>query len=321
MAKAKRVEDDDAPDFLATAFQSEMSGSTEADELPAVADVRGNELDIPLELVLPPLVNSRYVYDVDYQHELASSIVERGLLYPILVTPALDRRGYYYTIDGWNRVCSSRLLSRPSIRAIVEEGVTPQEQALRNFSANWVRRQPTDFDIGLYLAECIKREIIQRPEELLRDLGRSQTSATSASKFLSFSKLPEQVQAVIKEEPEKFSYNVGYDLYLLYDLACKRHSDEADAADAVAHVAQKCRKLSNPSSYIKTRRALLEGAERPAVPAVRHKHDFAGGSVSLAIESDGAFRLRGKLLRPELLEELRAFVHRLTGVGESADHV
>jgi ParB family chromosome partitioning protein len=114
------------PDFRS---QAARRLSEERDELsPAIISLLSSDADrrgatgirtLALDRIDPNPDQPRLTFDEESLHELAASIVEHGVLQPILVRPAAD--GRYQLIAGERRWRSARIAGLREIPAIIEE--------------------------------------------------------------------------------------------------------------------------------------------------------------------------------------------------------
>src|SRR5690606_3025907 len=88
---------------------------------PAAAPVSDQLRQIPVDHVVPSPYQRRKAFDEAALEQLSASIVEHGLLHPIVVRPKPDCAGVYELIAGERRLRATKLAGYPTIAATVRD--------------------------------------------------------------------------------------------------------------------------------------------------------------------------------------------------------
>lgn len=109
--------------------------------------------DIALDVIDEPETPLRAEIDDFALEELASSIRDEGLLYPIIVHANGDR---FEVRDGHRRLLACRRLGLERVRCIVHDGDSPPPEAVK-LKSNLLREDNTDAEIAVWLGELASR--------------------------------------------------------------------------------------------------------------------------------------------------------------------
>ena len=105
----------------------------------------GGVLHISLDDISPNPRQPRVNFDPDQLRELADSIVEHGVLQPLIVTPSSEGKGYQLIV-GERRWQAARLAGLETIPAIIRD-VTDQDQLVIALIENLQRCQCRRVDV------------------------------------------------------------------------------------------------------------------------------------------------------------------------------
>lgn len=184
---------------------------------PAAAELASSgEVLLALTSIEPPTISQRQAYPREMVDRMATSIrrmavgkdsILDGQIHPIVVVPKPGKPGHYCIVDGFTRfqAFQTNYLS-DVIKATIRTDLSEAEVFAMAYSANVDRNGTTDFDRGMALAEALAAGIYQDQQAIATSLGIEKPMVTG---LLAFSKLPENVVVLIKETPEKFTYNIA----------------------------------------------------------------------------------------------------------------
>jgi ParB family transcriptional regulator, chromosome partitioning protein len=153
---------------------------------------------VPLDAVEPNPEQPRKHFAEDKLMELAASILERGLLQPVVVRRAGDR---YQLLAGERRLRAARLAGLDRLPAVVRDGDDALEIALIE---NLQREDLGPLDEAEALAALIERHGYSH-REIADLLGKSRPYVSNT---LSLNRLPQPVKADLQREGCSFSREV-----------------------------------------------------------------------------------------------------------------
>ncbi len=93
---------------------------------PTKAHTENQIVEIEIEKLLAYPNQPFKPYQPDKLAELAGSIRENGLLYPIIVSEIIENKSYY-VLAGRNRVDAHKLLNLKTVKAIIKKGLSQEE--------------------------------------------------------------------------------------------------------------------------------------------------------------------------------------------------
>ena len=117
-------------------------------------------VDIPLGLIDPPAIASRFSLDDPGIVQLSTSIKTVGLLQPVIVTPAGER---YRLVAGQRRLAATRLLGLATIQAHVVE-LDPATESLATVSENLHRLQLGPLEEAVMLQTFLEQHQLSQQE-------------------------------------------------------------------------------------------------------------------------------------------------------------
>lgn len=174
-----------------------------------VRDIR--EIDVSL-IDSNPLA-PREVYTPAMILTRAEELRAQGQHDPIHVIPNPNSAGRYIICDGWTRVqaCQEH---KVFVRLLTEihHDLSLEQSAWFGFEQNEGRTQHTDLDRGMFFSKLVSAG--EKQAEIAR---RAKLSKTQMTFYMSYSKLPTEVLEVVRQNPQKFSANVAYQLTRLFE--------------------------------------------------------------------------------------------------------
>ena len=176
--------------------------------------------EIDVTLIDPNPLAPREVYTSEMILTRAEELRMQGQHDPIHVIPNAEVPGRFIICDGWTRVRACRehkVFDR--LLAEVHHDLSLDASAWFGYEQNEGRSQHTDLDRAMFYSKLIQAGETQN--EIAR---RAKLSKTLMSFYLSYSKLPDEVLDVIRQQPEKFSANVAYQLARLFDKSGVRRT-------------------------------------------------------------------------------------------------
>lgn len=143
--------------------------------------------------------------------ELAENIDAVGLYHPIRVWRKDD--GRYELITGERRLSAVRLLGRKEIAAVIRE-VDLESAKLETYVENLGREDLCPFETALIIKDMLDTGMARSQREVAR---KTTVSPANINMSLSYFKLPDSVQAHLREDPELVGLREAYDLGRLCD--------------------------------------------------------------------------------------------------------
>lgn len=157
----------------------------------------------------------REIYTSQMLLTRAEELRTQGQHDPIHVIPHPVDAGRFMIADGWTRVQACQLhQALPSLRAQVYLDMTPLQAGWFGYESNEGREAASDYDRGMFYAKLLAEGESQT--SVAERVGISKTALTM---FLSFHRLPDEVHAIITENPKKFSYKATYEISRIYEKA------------------------------------------------------------------------------------------------------
>jgi len=148
-------------------------------------------VDVDVEDIKPNPLQPRQDFDEEAIAELARSILETGILQPIVVVPEDNR---YKIIIGERRWRAARKAGLQKIPAVVRN-MTPKQQVEASLVENLQRRDLNPIEIAKAYRRLIE-ELGYTQEEVARKVGKDRTSVANTIRLL---KLPLEIQKMLAE--------------------------------------------------------------------------------------------------------------------------
>lgn len=201
--------------------------------------------DLPVEDIRPNPHQPRKKFDQDALQELADSIMQNGVLQPIIVR-ASSVKGYEI-IAGERRLRASKIAGKDVIPAIVRD-LTEAQMIELAVLENLQREDLTSMEEAeAYQTLMEKLNLTQ--EEVGKRLGKSRPYITNSLRLL---KLPNEVQQMVQDG--LISYGVARTLLSLKDdqKMIKLAKQAVKESLTVREVEQEVQKINNPKKSEKT---------------------------------------------------------------------
>ncbi len=158
--------------------------------------VRANTLlEIPLTDIVPNDQQPRTVFDDELISELAKSILEKGVIQPIVVTKT-DSSDKYMIIEGERRWRASGLAGKTTIPAIFRKVDTEVERLELALITNAQREDLNPIELAKAYKKLID-EFNYRQEDLGKIMGRSRSAITNRLRLLN---LPQDILQAIEDK-------------------------------------------------------------------------------------------------------------------------
>jgi ParB/RepB/Spo0J family partition protein len=179
-------------------------------------------VEISLDLILPDPKN-RKEHDPEKLRSLAASIIEEGLLQPIVVRPFRSPNGAYMIVAGERRFRACRFLKYAKIPAIVLDGggvatIGPVQAARKRLVENLQREDLTPIEEArLYRELVIDHKSTQA--DVAKLAGRSQPAIANALRLL---ELPAEVQQIIQDGQLTRAHGITLVRFAKWPKVCTR---------------------------------------------------------------------------------------------------
>ncbi len=262
---------------------------------PADAGVR----EVSVSRCTPNPHQPRERFDVEAERDLASSVRERGVLQPILVTP--DGEGGYRIVAGERRWRAARTVGLETIPAIVKK-LGPREMVELALVENLQREDLNGIEEARGYRELVE-DFGLTQAEVAEKVGKDRSTVTNALRLL---ELPQPVQEMVESG----------DLTMGHARALLGLSNAAEQVRLAREVP--ARGLSVRQVEAAVRRLRTGGGRRPARPASSPQVRFfeqelqraLGTRVRIVEAKKGAGRIEVAYHSAEEFERLHA---RLAG--------
>ena len=259
----------------------------------------GGILQVPLEEITPNPRQPRQDFDPQRLQELAQSIVEHGLLQPLVVTPTESGQGYEL-IAGERRLQAARLAGLATVPVIVR-AVSEQERLELALVENLQRDDLNPLEAAEGYRQLAKDFGLSH-EAIARRVGKSRAAISNTMRLL---KLPPSVQESLRHGRIREGHAralLGLPTHQAQVAALqtvlRRNLSVRQTEDLVRKLTGK-RKRGARARDPEPELAALEAKLREALGTrVKVRHGPKGGSIVIHYYSD---------------EELNALIERLIG--------
>jgi ParB family chromosome partitioning protein len=154
---------------------------------------KGGVLQILIKDIAPNPRQPRVEFDPDLLQELADSIVEHGVLQPLVVTPSPDEASYQLII-GERRLEAAKLAGLDTVPVIVRQ-VDEQQQLVLALIENLQRADLNPLEAAEGYHQLIE-EFDLSHEAIATQVGKGRTTITNTLRLLN---LEEKVQQALRE--------------------------------------------------------------------------------------------------------------------------
>ena len=152
----------------------------------------GDSQQVPIIAITPNPSQPRSEMDIEGLQELAKSILEHGIIQPLILSKnATDNQ--YTLIAGERRLRAAEIAGLESVPAIIRE-VTEQERLEIALIENLQREDLTPLEAALSYRQ-LNDEFNLSHEDISARVGKSRASITNTLRLL---KLPDKVQSALK---------------------------------------------------------------------------------------------------------------------------
>jgi ParB family chromosome partitioning protein len=194
--------------------EPELANKLVIEELVPEVKAAGRVLrQIPVSLIDANPLAPREVYTPQMISERASDLREQGQHDPIHVIPNPAAIGRYIICDGWTRTqacLQHKVLD--SLLAEIHEDLSLQEAAWFGYQQNEGRQQHCDLDRATFYEKMIDQGI--PAAEISRKAGVSKSMMTF---YRSYSRLPDDVLDIVRQNPQKIGATAAYQLFKLFE--------------------------------------------------------------------------------------------------------
>jgi len=163
---------------------------------------------ISIDNLIENPLNARRFYDDTVVAELAASLLEKGQLITVPVTPS-DEEGKYIVLDGHYRLKAMRKAGINEVRCDIHATVKGLDLYILSRAANEERSNQSVFDDALSFASLLDNGHVQSQVELCIKTG---VSEGSMSKYLAISKIPILAMNVLVKKPTPIGLRFAYAL-------------------------------------------------------------------------------------------------------------
>lgn len=148
-------------------------------------------LDVDVDRLKPNPLQPRTKWDPDSLEELAHSILETGILQPVVVVPDEDN---YRIIVGERRWRAAKKLGLPTIPVLIRN-LTESQQHEAMLIENLQREDLNPIDIAKAYQKMIQ-DFDSTQEEVAKKVGKDRASVANTLRLL---KLPEEIQDLVAD--------------------------------------------------------------------------------------------------------------------------
>lgn len=193
-----------------------------------VGDLTGfMESELPIDKIKTNILNPRKNFDEEKLQELAESILQMGVLQPLIVAKDLDDRGAYYLIAGERRLRAAAMAGLDRVPVIYRSGlfVEPETQVVAMLIENLQREDLDPIEEANAFA-ALTKEHGWKQTDLAAKIGVSQSHIANRIRLLN---LPEAAQEAISTG--KLTATAGKELATLAKVPAVREIIEEAIAD------------------------------------------------------------------------------------------
>lgn len=159
------------------------------------------------------LLNPRSSYLEEEILAMAESLRKNGLLNPLHAAIGQDSNKYIL-IAGHTRLRAIRMYLQDDPRfdevpVILHRHLNSKQIAIMAFEENSARAQQRPVDLGLYWSRLLEAGVFSSAAEIA---GAMNTTESTVSRMLTFTKLPSTVLEIILKNPDRFGYTHAVEL-------------------------------------------------------------------------------------------------------------
>jgi len=178
---------------------------------------------VPLAKLRNNPYNARQIYLPEEIAARATSMKADGQRSPIEVVEDPENPGGYIHITGHYRKYGALQNGWDSLDAILREAKNPKELYRLSYVENIQRSDHSALDDALSWQILLKDKVIEKEEDLVALTG---LSWSKVNKTLALLKLPESIQATIRNHCAVIGVSMGYELHLYYSEAGEEQTIE-----------------------------------------------------------------------------------------------
>jgi ParB family chromosome partitioning protein len=270
---------------------------------PASPEVQAGAIEVPVDQITPNPHQPRHTIDPDKLQSLSQSIIEHGLIQPLIVT----RAGYnaYQLIAGERRWRASQLAGLATVPVIIKE-TSPQQMLELAIVENIQRADLNPLEEAEAYAQLME-EFGLTQEAVAERVGKSRTAVANIVRLLN---LPEEVKAALASG----TISEGHARAL---LSLRKQRDQLNALETILkrslNVRQTetlVRQLLTGDEAAKPKRPPLTPQDKTMLAKFESK---LGTRVELTRNEDETGRIVIHFYSPE---ELQAIFEAILGKGE-----
>ncbi len=154
---------------------------------------------LPLSSIIPNRLQPRVIFDDEKIRELSSSIVEQGIIQPIVVTPLGN--GRYEIVAGERRFRAARLAGLEEVPVVVKK-VDDQERLELSIIENIQREDLNPLEESRAYSELIKQFGLTQ-EEVAQKVGKSRVAVANSIRLQNLPK-------VVQDDISSGRYSAGH---------------------------------------------------------------------------------------------------------------
>ena len=256
-------------------------------ELSPPASSEGGVKQISLDAITPNPRQPRVHFDETELEELAASIREHGIIQPLIVSPAVDRK--YTLIAGERRLEASRIAGLHLVPVIIRNEVSDQQMLELALIENLQRADLTPLEEAEAYHQ-LTGEFGLSHEQIAKQVGKSRTAVTNTLRLRNLSE-------IVKEALVDKLITEGHARALLGLTSAKAQEAALQTVNAlrlnVRQTEQLVRKLNGEKPPAKENIAKspevteLEGRLRSSLGTkVSLRHGKKGGNITIHYYSD-----------------------------------
>ena len=163
---------------------------------------------IKIDNLIENPLNARCFYDDNVISELASSIIEKGQIVSVPVTPSTEK-DKYIVLDGHYRLKAMLKAGINEVRCDIHDNVFGLDLYILSRAANEERSSQSVFDDAISFAKLIEKGHVKSQVDLCTKTG---VSEGSMSKYLAISKIPFEIISLLVNKPTPLGLRFAYTL-------------------------------------------------------------------------------------------------------------